>query len=117
MKVVGAGLDRLPVILAGVGEAATPEAKAAANAATVAALADIFGKADPDTVTRLVADIVRLATVQRPSGAWEQVDLDGDFTEHRAELMPCLGFVLQEVLGDFFGAALANGNLGTRAGA
>ena len=52
MKVIGGAVDRLPVILAGMGKKGetNPEAKAASDAAAVAALADIFNKANPDEV-------------------------------------------------------------------
>lgn len=111
LKVVGGGIERLPTILAGVGEKATEEAKAASNAAAVAAFTDIFANADPDGITELVKDVVELATVKRPSGAWEQVDMDGDFTDDKGALIPVTVFVLQEVFGDFFTGALDSGGL------
>ena len=109
LKVIGAGIERLPVILAGVGEASA-EAKSASNAAAIAAFTDIFGQSDPDEITSLVGDIVALATVKRPSGSWEQVDLDGDFTEDKSALIPVTLFVLQETFGDFFTGVLENGD-------
>lgn len=111
LKIVGGGLDRLPTILAGAGEDASEAAKAASNVAAIGALADIFGKCEPEEVTRLMSDVVSLATVRRPSGAWEQVDLDGDLTDRKADIFPLMVFVLKEVLGVFFSGALANGAL------
>lgn len=113
LKIIGGGVDRLPVILAGMGEKgkADPEVKAASDAAAVAALADIFSKADPDGVTRLISDIVAMAQLNNPSGAWEEVNIDQDFTQRKRDLFPVAAFVLQEVLGDFFAGALGSGGL------
>lgn len=109
MKVIGAGVERLPTILKGAGESASDEAKAASRAAAVAAFTDIFANGDPAVMTSLVRDVVQLATVKRPSGAFEQVDMDGDFTEDKGSLFPVVIFVLQEVLGDFFTGLQGNG--------
>ena len=114
MKVIGGAVDRLPVILAGMGKkgAENPEAKAASDAAAVAALADIFNKANPDEVARLFSDIVAIAQMNGPSGSWEAVDIDTCFAgPHMKDLFPVTAFVLKEVLGDFFGGALASGGL------
>lgn len=113
LKIIGGGVDRLPVILAGMGEKgkADPAAKAASDAAAVAALADIFSKADPDGVAKLLSDIVSHSQINNPSGAWENADIDQDFTGHAKDLFPVVVWVLQEVLGDFFGGALASGSL------
>lgn len=111
LRILGGGVDRLPVILAGAGKDAKPEAKEASNAAAVAALSDIFSKCDPDDVTALIGDIVGFASLKAPSGSWMKADLDGDFTDRKADIIPVCGFVLQEVLGDFFGGALAAGGL------
>lgn len=113
MKLVGGAVDRLPVILAGMGKKGVdnPEAKALSDAAAIAALADIFNKADPDEVARLIGDIVAMAQLNNPSGAWETVNIDQDFTHHQRDLFLVAVFVLREVLGDFFGGVLANGGL------
>jgi len=59
---------------------------------------------------RLVGDIVGLARLKRPSGAYEVMDLDGDFTEDYGAIIPVVTFVLKEVFGDFFSAALGSGS-------
>jgi hypothetical protein len=111
MQVVGAGVERLPVILKGAGEHASPEDKEASRAAAVAAFTDIFVNGDPKKMTELVSDIVRIATVKRKSGVFEQVDIDLDFTSDKGSLFPVAVFVLQEVLGDFFTGLRGVGNL------
>jgi hypothetical protein len=111
MQVVGAGVERLPVILKGAGEHASPEDKEASRAAAVAAFTDIFVNGDPKKMTELVSDIVKIATVKRKSGAFEQVDIDLDFTSDKGSLFPVAVFVLQEVLGDFFTGLRGVGNL------
>lgn len=111
LRIIGGGVERLPAILAGAGSEATPEAKERSNAAAIAALADIFGKCDPEEVVRLLGDIVAFAQIKQPSGSWGTVDLDTDFTSHKADLFPVAVFVLKEVLGDFFGGLAGAGSL------
>jgi hypothetical protein len=113
LKIVGGGVDRLPTILAGMGKKGEvdAEAKAASDAAAVAALGDIFSKCDPDVVTQIISDIVEMAQLNNPSGAWETVNIDQDFTQKKGDLFPVIIFVLQEVLGDFFSGSQVNGNL------
>lgn len=114
LKIVGGGVDRLPIIMAGMGEKGKtdPEAKAASDAAAIAALGDIFAKSDPDSVAKLFSDIIGMSQINNPSGAWEDANIDQDFVDsYRKDLFTVALFVLQEVLGDFFAAALANGGL------
>lgn len=107
LKIIGGGVDRLPEILAGAGSA-SPEAKEKSNAAAVAALTDILAKCDPEEVTKLITDIVSMAQIRRASGAVETVDLDGDLSQTKKDIIPLVGFVLKEVLGDFFAGSLAS---------
>lgn len=110
VKLLGGAVDHLPVILAGVGSA-DASAKAASDAAAVAAMTDIVAKADPDEIVSLLGSVVRMSQVGTPSGSWSEADLDSDFTgERMKDLIPVVSFVLREVLGDFFGAALASGS-------
>lgn len=102
LKVIGGGVDRLPAILAGQRADASDTVKDTANAAAVAAFTDVFSKCDPVEVTGLISDLVSLAQIKRPSGVWEQVDLDGDFTTAKGSLIPLVVFVCKEVFGDFF---------------
>lgn len=111
LKVIGAGIEKLPEILQGAGSSASPEQKEAANGAAIAAFTEIFMKGDIKEMTSLVTDIVNLAMVQRPSGAYETVDIDGDFTGDLKSMFALVVFVLQEQFGDFFQGVLANGNL------
>lgn len=105
LKVVGPALDKLPAIFGGrrAGDEVT------SNAAAIAAFTDIFARADPDEIMELVKDVCEVAMVKRPSGAYDPVSFDGDFTGNLGEIVPVAVFVLQEQFGDFFGAALASG--------
>lgn len=105
LRVAGPALDKLPAILGG--RKAGDEA--ASNAAAIAAFTDIFTRADPEEIMALVRDVCEVAMVRRPSGAYDPVSFDGDFTGNLKEIIPVAVFVLQEQFGDFFGAALANG--------
>lgn len=116
VKAVGPALSRLPVIFAGAGEA-SPEAKERSNAAAADALAEVIGNLDPDDATALIKDIVEVAMIKRPSGMYEQVDIDGDFTGNLGEIITVATFVLREQFGEVFSAALANGRRVQTAGA
>lgn len=116
IKFLGAGIDRLPQIFGGMSAKATPEEKEKANASAIRAITEIFGKAEPDQVADLASDIVRIAQIVRPSGAYDPCDLDGDFSgRDMKDLFPVITFVLQEQFGDFFGGADAAGNRVARA--
>lgn len=116
VKAIGPALARLPVIFAGAGDK-SPEAKERANKAAVDAMAEIVAEMDPDVATALIKDIVEVAMIRRPSNAYDQVDLDGDFTGNLGEIIPVVTFVLQEQFGQVFSAALANGRRVQTAGA
>lgn len=116
VKAVGPALSRVPVIFAGFG-AATQEAKDKSNEAAADALSEIIGSLDPDDATDLIKNIVEVAMIKRPSGSYEQVDLDGDFTGNLGEIITVATFVLQEQFGEVFSAALANGRRVQTAGA
>lgn len=116
LKVIGGAIDRLPVVFAGYGDHASAEAKEKSNVAAIAAFGDIFCKGDPEEMTSLVKDIVEIAMVKRPSGAYEQVDLDGDFTGHLNEAFDLAVFVLREQFGPFFSGLLARGSRAMTAG-
>lgn len=105
LKVIGPALDKLPSILGGWKKGD----EAASNAAAIAAFTDIFTSSDPDEIMALVRDICEVAMVKRPSGAYDPVSFDGDFTGNLGDIIPVAVFVLQEQFGDFFGAALASG--------
>lgn len=109
-KLAGGAVDRLPTIIAGAGKDATPEAKAASDAAALGAFADILARCDPDEMARLIGDIVALARVQLPSGTWASANLDTDFIDTKGEIIPVVMFVLKEVFSDFFSGALGSIN-------
>jgi hypothetical protein len=110
LKVVGPALDKLPTIFAG----RKKGDEAASNGAAIAAFTDIFTRADPDAIMELIKDVCEVAMVKRPSGAYDPVSFDGDFTGNLGEIIPVAVFVLQEQFGDFFTAALANGKAASK---
>lgn len=83
--------------------------KAVADTETIAALVGIFDALTPEEYANLVKDIVEIAKLQRQSGDYEQVDIDGDFHGDMKSVFPVMFFVLQTQFQDFFGDALANG--------
>ena len=114
MKVIGAGVERLPDILKGAGSNASDADKEKSRAAAVAAFTDIFANGDPQEMVNLVRDVVQIATVKRGNSTnYEQVDMDLDFSSKSGDpgsLYPVAVFVLQEVLGDFFTGLRVSGN-------
>lgn len=114
LKVVGAGVDQLPAILAGAGGKATPAVKKRSDQAAIAAFTEIFMKSDVEEMITLVKDIVEIAQIKRPSG-YDQVDLDGDFSGKTGDMLAVAVFVLQEIFGGFFGEVLATGSRAKRA--
>ena len=111
MQIIGGGLGQLPAILASRAEGATDAQRAAGDAAAIVALGDIASKCEPGIISKLFEDVVGLALIKRPSGAWEKADLDGDFSEHKHDIFPFVIWVLREVLGDFFSGLQASGAL------
>ncbi len=100
LKIAGDGIARLPEILQGVG-AQSGEAEKASNAALIAALGDIFKNSTPQEMTDLIKDVVKIAHIKRPSGNYEPVVFDGDFTQSPGDLIPVAAFVIREVFGAF----------------
>lgn len=113
LKGAGGLADKLPSILASRKEGATEEERAKGDSAALAAIASIFENLTPDEYASLVADIVGLAQIQRQSGHYDKMDLDGDLSDKTGAIIPVVLFVLKEVYGDFFSGALASGNLRT----
>jgi hypothetical protein len=109
LRVAGPLASKLPSILASRREGASIEEKAAADTEALVAITSIFEAAPPEAIAALIKDIVEIALVKRPSGAYDPVDLDGDFSGKLGDIIPVAVFVLSEQFGDFFSGALANG--------
>ncbi|KQV83236.1 phage tail assembly chaperone [Rhizobium sp. Root1220] len=109
MRAAGPLASKLPTILASRREGASIEEKALADAEALVAITSIFNAIAPEEYASLVQDIVEIAKVKRPSGAYDPVDLDGDFAGRLGDIIPVAVFVLSEQFGDFFSGALANG--------
>lgn len=93
------------------GETVDPAAEAASNSAALVALANIFAHGEPRQIAELIRDIVQIAQLKRPSGDYEQVDLDGDFTGKQKDMFPVILFVLREQFADFFSGLPGLGKL------
>lgn len=104
-KLIGPGLSKIGQIMANSG------GEGEQGRAALGALAEVFAQADPEAVTALVRDVVQMAQIKRPSGIYENCDMDGDFTGHAADVYPVALFVLKEQLGDFFSGLPELGSL------
>lgn len=109
MKAAGGLAEKLPGILASRREGATDEERAQADADALAAIAGMFEKLTPEEYASLMSDIISMAKILRPSGQYDPMDLDGDFSSSLGAIIPVALFVLKEVFGDFFSGALATG--------
>lgn len=97
---------------------ASDEEKAEASSKALGALSAVFAENEPTVVVDLIKELVELAEVKRPSGTFDQVDMDGDFQgDDQKYLMPLVAFVLQEQFSDFFSGLLGSGNQKTAPGA
>lgn len=111
LKIVGGAVDRLPVVMAGYGDKASPEAKNASNAAAIAAISDIFTQADPNEVAAIIRDLCESGRIKPGTGNFRKVDFDGDFTDRKKDILPVVIFVLREQFGDFFSELRGSGAL------
>ncbi len=114
-KAAGPIAAQLPSVIAVATGGSTDEQKAAANSALIGAITDVFGTMPPEEFAALVKDIVEIAKIKRPSGAYDPIDFDGDFTGRMGNIIPVAAFVLKEVFGDFFTGLLALGGQSTKA--
>lgn len=95
-KVIGPGLAHMGDVLR------EAKGKDEVGAGALGALAEVFAKSEPEALAALLKDVVELAQIKRPSGIYENCDLDGDFTTNPQDLYPVALFVIKEQLGDFF---------------
>ena len=109
MKAAGGIADQLPSILGDLQQANSEEGKRQVGIKAIGLLTDVFDRLDAEEYTRLVGDIIGLAKIQRPSGHYEQADIDGDFSENLGNIIPVCAFVLKEVFGSFFSGGQGNG--------
>lgn len=111
LKLLGPAAARLGEILAGAGGNKGEEDEKRSNGAALAAIGEILTGMDPEDMTELVKDVCEIAMIRRPSGVYDRVDFDGDFTGHDADIVPVILFVLKEQFGAFFTALPAFGSL------
>lgn len=102
LKLIGPAVDNFGLIMAGFGDKKSEAKKAESTAAGVQAIAAIFAKGDPEEMVKLIAEILSNGMILRPSGTYDPIDLDGDFTDNQGDIFPVLFFVLGEQFGSFF---------------
>jgi hypothetical protein len=113
-RLAGPALERLPEILVGIGAGKSEEERTIANAAAVQGFVSVFQHTSPEDLADMIRELAELAQIKRPSGSWEKVDLDGDFTGEQGDLIPLVVWVAQEQFGDFFSGLLAIGSRGSQ---
>lgn len=107
MRIVGTGANRLPALLLG---SAIDDVMA--DVAILSALTDILRGTPTDEVNATIGKILACGQMQRPSKAWETIELDLDFSDGKIKyLIPVVRFLLKEQFGDFFTGSAGNGIL------
>lgn len=109
-RLAGPAIERLPEILRGLGPGKTEAEHAVSNAYAVQAFVDIFSRTDPEELAAMIRELAELAEIKRPSGTYDQVDFDGEFTGYTGDIIPLVVWIAQEQFGDFFSGFLAGGN-------
>ena len=101
-KIAGPALGKLLEIWKGTDlKSASQEAKEEAGRKALTALTTVFAENEPSVVVGLIKELVEIAEIQRPSGTFDQVDMDGDFVgDDQKYLLPVAAFVLQEQFSD-----------------
>ena len=110
-EVAGPLAPRIPLMIGGLSDE-DPNGRLYADAALLEAMSAIIKTAGKDRVTAIVRRVVEMAEIRRPSGQYERVDLDGDFTGGLQDIFPLARLVLKETLYGFFTGKEASGILG-----
>jgi hypothetical protein len=103
----------LPALVRALGQAGDASARAVAG---VEALNAISAGLDPSAFGDLVEELCETAEVM-DSGRYRRVNFNQDFTDHLAEIIPVVVFVIEAQFGDFFKGLLGNGARGKTAAA
>lgn len=107
LEAADASMEDILVAFFGGGEK-TQESQAKIVAGAISTVGRVFSKLSPDEYAALVSEIVSMAKIKRPSGAYEIADLDGDFSGNLQAVPELITFVLRVVLSDFFTALLGS---------
>jgi len=108
VRIAGQGTSRLPAIIVGLSQK-DGEGQLMSDVSALMALTDILSGSSSAEISGLVRRIVEIAMIQRPSKAYEPVDLDGDFTGRLSDIPEVAAFVLKEQFSDFFIGSGGNG--------
>jgi len=111
MEVAGPAASKLPAIIVSLTGGAE-HGRIMADVATLEAFSAIVKASGAPRVRALVAKIVAIASIRRPSGAVETCDLDGDFQGDLKDVLDVVRFVLREQYYDFFLGREGGGLLG-----
>lgn len=108
VRIAGHGTGRLPAIIMGLTRK-DQEGQFMSDIGALMALTDILNGSSSTEVRDLIKRIVEVAMIQRASKAYEQVDLDGDFTGRLSDIPEVAAYVLKEQFSDFFIGSGGNG--------
>jgi len=111
-RMAGPAIERVPEIMRGIGKDKSEHERNLANSHAIQAFVEIFSQTNPEELAEMIKELAEMAEVKRPSGSYERVDFDGDFTGHGQDIIPVVVWVAQEQFGDFFSGLLAAGSQG-----
>jgi len=114
LRIAGHGAGRLPALLLSAETGA--EGSTIKDLALLLAMSDVLNGAGSGPTRDLIKRLVEVAMVLRSGGAYEQVDLDHDFTGQLGDIIPVVKFVLAEQFSDFFTGSGGSGILGMMRG-
>ena len=108
MRILGPAMNAMPEVLSTYFKG--QEGRQLANQKALAAIGDIVAKSDPAEATQLVVDVCELAESRRPSGDYEKVSFDQEFSGKLMDAYKLMAFVLQAQFGELFQGVPANGS-------
>jgi len=111
---LGPAAGQLPYILFGMKEGGD-DGDILKDAAVIAAFGQVVQVKGAKAIRELTARLVSMADIQRPSGDYTSVDLDGDLSDDPSEVMAIVVFVLKEHFRPFFSGSGGGGLFGRMA--
>ncbi|GFO81218.1 MAG: hypothetical protein A49_08450 [Methyloceanibacter sp.] len=100
IRLAGPGARHLPAILTVTTDSS--EGKMLADTAELIAVSDMLSVHGVDAFAEFKAGVCAVAQVKRPSGSYDEVDLDADFVGDLEGAEKLFNFVMEHAFGNFF---------------
>lgn len=106
MRVASSATGRLPQIIAAL---SSDDTDVMADIAAMAAIGDMLRSTKSDEITSIIRRLVSVCRVCAADDRYDDVDLDGVFTDRFDQIIPVCRWVIKEQYGDFFTASVGGG--------